>query len=59
MAKISEELKKFDVRHDFRIYDGAGHAFQNFSNPKSYREQQSEDAWSRFVPFLKTELGRR
>lgn len=59
VGKISEELKKYEIRHDFRIYDGAGHAFQNFANPKSYREQQSEDAWSRFVPFLKTELGRR
>lgn len=59
VAKISEELKKFEIRHDFRIYDGAGHAFQNFSNPKSYREQQAEDAWSRLVPFLHAELGRR
>jgi carboxymethylenebutenolidase len=58
VAKISEELKKHDLRHDFRVYDGAGHAFQNFENPKSYREQQSEDAWSRLVPFLRTELGR-
>src|SRR5579885_664185 len=58
VAKISDELKKYDVRHDFHMYDGAGHAFQNFSNPKSYREQQSEDAWSRIFPFLRTELGR-
>jgi len=58
VAKISEELKKYEIRHDFRIYDGAGHAFQNFSNPKSYREQQAEDAWSRLVPFLRAELGR-
>ena len=36
-------------------YDGAGHAFQNFS-AKTYREQQSEDAWGRLVPLLKAEL---
>ncbi|HUK57838.1 MAG TPA: dienelactone hydrolase family protein [Stellaceae bacterium] len=56
VERISQELKKHSIRHDFRIYDGAGHAFQNFSNPVSYREEASEDAWRRLVPFLKTEL---
>jgi carboxymethylenebutenolidase len=56
VAQISAELKTHNVRHDFRFYDGTGHAFQNFTNPESYREQSSEDAWSRLVPFLRTEL---
>jgi carboxymethylenebutenolidase len=56
VERISQELKKHSIRHDFRIYDGAGHAFQNFSNKASYREEASEDAWRRLVPFLKTEL---
>jgi carboxymethylenebutenolidase len=53
---ISLELTKHSIRHDFKIYDGAGHAFQNFSNPAQYREEASEDAWRRLIPFLKTEL---
>lgn len=58
VAKISAALKRYDIRHDFRIYDGAGHAFQNFASPQSYREQASEDAWGRLIPFLHAELGR-
>jgi carboxymethylenebutenolidase len=56
VATISAELTKYGIRHDFRTYDGAGHAFQNFDGPDRYREQQSEDAWSRVIPFLRTEL---
>jgi carboxymethylenebutenolidase len=56
VARISDELKKFNIRHEFRMYDGTGHAFQNFTSKESYREQSSEDAWSRFVPFFQTEL---
>jgi carboxymethylenebutenolidase len=56
VQRISDELKKYNIRHDFRLYDGTGHAFQNFTNKDSYREQSSEDAWSRLVPFLKAEL---
>lgn len=55
VGTISAELTKFGIRHDFRIYDGAGHAFQN-SDGERYREQQSEDAWGRVIPFLRAEL---
>jgi carboxymethylenebutenolidase len=56
VERISAELTKYGVRHDFRSYDGTGHAFQNFTSPDSYREKSSEDAWSRLVPFLQAEL---
>ena len=56
VAQISAELTKHNIRHDFRTYDGTGHAFQNFTSKESYRERSSEDAWSRLVPFLRTEL---
>ena len=55
VAKVSAELKKHDIRHDFHIYDGAGHAFQN-PDGERYRPQQSEDAWKRLLAFLKSEL---
>ena len=55
VAHISAECTRFKIRHEFRSYDGAGHAFQNFS-AKTYREQQSEDAWGRLIPLLKAEL---
>ena len=56
MARISDELKKHNIRHDFKIYDGAGHAFQDFTNKGAYREQASEDVWTRLIPFLRAEL---
>jgi carboxymethylenebutenolidase len=56
VERISAELTKFGIRHDFKIYDGAGHAFQNFSSPETYRETASEDVWARLVPFLRAEL---
>jgi carboxymethylenebutenolidase len=56
VEKISAELTKYNIRHEFRMYDGTGHAFQNFTSAESYREKSSEDAWSRLVPFFHKEL---
>lgn len=50
-------LKKSKVSYVFHRYDGAGHAFQNFPTPERYREQQSEDAWSKCIEFLDQHLG--
>lgn len=54
-AAISAELKRLGKKHDFHIYDGAAHAFQNIFDPR-YREHASEDAWRRLVPFFRAEL---
>ena len=56
VERISAELTKHGIRHDFKIYDGAGHAFQDFTSTDSYREQASEDVWTRLIPFLRAEL---
>lgn len=37
---------------DVKIYDGAGHGFENSSNTNGYRPQAAEDAWNRTVAFL-------
>ena len=42
--------------HAFRRYDGAGHAFQNFTNLERYRERQSEDAWAKELEFFQRHL---
>ena len=49
-------LSAAGVTHTFHRYDGAGHAFQNFPSPDHYREQQSEDAWSKVLEFLAQHL---
>ena len=42
---------------DFKIYDGAGHAFANVDNPwGGYRKEAAEDAWARSTAFLAKHL---
>jgi carboxymethylenebutenolidase len=54
--KYAQSLSDGDVEHVFHRYDGAGHAFQNFPTPEKYREEQSEDAWSKSIAFMKDKL---
>lgn len=37
---------------DIKIYDGAGHAFENPANKNSYRPQAAADAWLRVLAFF-------
>jgi carboxymethylenebutenolidase len=41
---------------DVKIYDGAGHAFENPNNKDGYRPQAAADAWSRMDAFFKKAL---
>lgn len=41
---------------DVKIYEGAGHAFENPNNFKGYREAAAKDAWERMVAFLRENL---
>lgn len=52
----SDALSAAGVSHEFYRYDGAGHAFQNFADPAKYREEASEDAWSKLLNFLSQTL---
>jgi carboxymethylenebutenolidase len=37
---------------DLKIYDGAGHAFENPANTQGYRPEAAADAWTRTINFL-------
>ena len=50
--KIDTELTKLGKPHEFHMYDGAGHAFLNFTNADRYRETQAKDAWEKMSAFL-------
>jgi carboxymethylenebutenolidase len=56
--RIDAELTKHGKAHAFHRYEGAGHAFLNFSNPERHRPQQGADAWEKMLAFLGTHLGR-
>jgi carboxymethylenebutenolidase len=44
--------KKIEVK----IYDDAGHAFENPSNKEGYRAADAADAWQRTIRFLAENL---
>lgn len=41
---------------DVKIYEGAGHAFENPNNTAGYRAAAAADAWQRMVAFFKAHL---
>ena len=41
---------------DAKIYEGAGHAFENPNNQAGYRAEAAADAWQRMVEFFNTKL---
>jgi carboxymethylenebutenolidase len=49
---LAAALTKAGVPHEFHRYDGAGHGFQDDTNPERYRAAQSDDAWAKIHVFL-------
>jgi carboxymethylenebutenolidase len=54
---MSAALTKAGVTHEFHRYDGAGHGFQDYTNPERFRAEQSADAWKKIFAFLDTTMG--
>ena len=50
------ELKKQNKEYQIFIYEGAGHAFNNDSNPQRYNEGAAKLAWGRTIAFFKEKL---
>jgi carboxymethylenebutenolidase len=49
-------MKTAGKNPDIKIYDGAGHAFQNPNNKDGYRKEATEDADKRITAFFHKEL---
>ena len=49
-------MKNLGRRVDVKIYDGAGHAFENPENKDGYRPEAAADAFARTVAFLNKSL---
>jgi len=56
IAAFEEALKKNNKEYQIFMYEGAGHAFNNDSNPDRYNEQAAKLAWGRTIGFFKTKL---
>jgi carboxymethylenebutenolidase len=56
VAAIDAALARHGKPHEFHSYDGAGHAFLNFTNPERHRPAQAADAWPKLLAFLDRHL---
>jgi carboxymethylenebutenolidase len=54
--KFGEALVSMGKKIDIKIYDDAGHAFENPNNKDGYRAADAADAWQRTVTFLASTL---
>jgi carboxymethylenebutenolidase len=56
VGAFEEAMKAAQKSIDVKIYDGAGHAFENPNNKLGYREAAANDAWARTLGFLNRTL---
>ena len=56
VRKFEETLKGLGKKIDIKIYDDAGHAFENPNNKDGYRPDDAADAWKRTLDFLAVTL---
>jgi carboxymethylenebutenolidase len=50
--KFESQMKQLGKTIDVKIYDDAGHAFENPNNKTGYRAEDAGDAWQRTEAFL-------
>ncbi len=53
---LERALTRRQKPHVFHTYDGAGHAFMDFTRAERYRSEASECSWSRTLQFLSDKL---
>lgn len=56
MRRLDAELARHGKPHEFYLYEGAGHAFLNFTNVERYREAAAQAAWPRMLEFFARHL---
>jgi carboxymethylenebutenolidase len=54
--KYDAELTRLGKDFQFHTYDGAGHAFMDYTNPDRYHEAAAAAAWPRTIDFFNKHL---
>jgi len=54
--QFEQTMKQLGKKAEIKIYDDAGHAFENPNNKDGYRAADTADAWQRTVAFLDATL---
>jgi carboxymethylenebutenolidase len=57
MKKIDAELTRLKKVHEFHLYLGADHGFQNFAGAR-YRERAARASWTEMLAFFTEHLKR-
>lgn len=52
VSDFEKAMKTAGRRADLKVYEGAGHAFENSNNKEGYRPEAAADAWQRTINFL-------
>jgi carboxymethylenebutenolidase len=50
--KFEQQMRQLGKKVEIKIYDDAGHAFENPNNKEGYRAADAADAWKRTLDFL-------
>jgi carboxymethylenebutenolidase len=53
---FQKTMKNLNRVIDVKIYDGAGHSFENPNTTDAYRPEAAQDAWKRTIAFLNKSL---
>ncbi len=56
VGAFEKAVKAVGKSIDVKIYDGAGHAFENPNNKDGYRPEAAADAWNRMISFFNKTL---
>lgn len=56
LPDVTARMKAAGVQFLPHVYEGAGHAFFNDTNPVTYRPEVAADAWTRSLEFLRGSL---
>jgi carboxymethylenebutenolidase len=51
---FEQSMSKLHKFVSLKIYDNAGHGFENPNNTAAYKPEAAADAWNRTIFFLKT-----
>jgi carboxymethylenebutenolidase len=56
IPEFEAALKDAKIEYHLYIYEGAGHAFNNDSNPDRYNKEAADLAWNRTIDFFREKL---
>ena len=56
VKKFEDTMKKLGKQIEIKIYDDAGHAFENPNNKQGYKPEDAADAWKRQTDFFAREF---